>query len=161
MNSFIIKESNAYKIICFLAFVIFGVVGLLSLFDKRKLDLFGVIIDIIIFATPVMIGIYLGCCVFHNVYLTLEFNSILLKKIALLRTKNIVYNMGDLDKAAIFYKCHFNKNGYFHMFKLYFIQKSGQKEEITYFGSRKIDIDLKGAKYFIDLINNHIQKNMK
>ena len=45
-------------------------------------------------------------------------------------------------------------------FLFLFCKKTGEREIFHTIETPKVDEDLKGVKYFIDLINQHIQKYM-
>ena len=45
------------------------------------------------------------------------------------------------------------------MFNLYFVKKNGKREIFCDIRTNKVDEDLKGVKYFIDLLNQHISNN--
>ena len=106
----------------------------------------------------IIILLLAGCKEFYKTILKLEQKSIVLSKKAMFKTKNImVYNFGELEKAEIYYK-HLLEHQ--HIFTFYFKKKTGDKEEFHKIVCSKENEDLKGVKYFIDLINLHIQNNM-
>ena len=108
---------------------------------------------------PVFLCISFGF-IFEKKYLVIEQNSIIINKIALFRKKTIVYKMGELERAEICYKYDPSDDDYYHRFNLYFVKKDGKREIFCYIRTNKVDEDLKGVKYFIDLLNQHIFNNM-
>ena len=78
----------------------------------------------------------------------------------MLSTKNIVYHYGELERAELCYKNDPTEEGFRHTFYCYFVKKTGEREVFHTILTPKKDVDLKGVKYFIDLINQHIQKYM-
>ena len=68
--------------------------------------------------------------------------------------------MGELERAEICYKYNPSDDDYYHRFNLYFVKKDGKREIFCYIRTNKVDEDLKGVKYFIDLLNQHIFNNM-
>ena len=108
---------------------------------------------------PVFLCISFGF-IFEKKYLVIEQNSIIINKIALFRKKTIVYKMGELERAEICYKYNPSDDDYYHRFNLYFVKKDGKREIFCYIRTNKVDEDLKGVKYFIDLLNQHIFNNM-
>ena len=101
------------------------------------------------------------CKDYSNVNLFLEPNSIVLKKNSVFRRKTIIYNLGELERFALFYKYFSDGRIKRYYFILYFVKKNGKKDKYKDIIRRSMDNDFKGLKYFIDLINAHINKNMK
>ena len=102
-----------------------------------------------------------GCLAHHKIYLRIGDNSIHLTKKALLKTRLVVYNRGQLERAEIIYKYDISLDEYPHGFYFNLVTTKGNKINLFQFRSAKIDVDLKGIKYFADIINYHIQNNMK
>ena len=140
--------------------VVFGALFSVSFLLNSKFDLESIIISGCVLLFIIIYSLCLSCKVHYKKYLTLEQNSIVLTKKALLSTKNIVYNYGELDRAEICYKNVPTGEGPSHRFIFYFVKKTGEREEFHSIGAPKPDVDLKGVKYCIDLLNQHIQKYM-
>ena len=159
-SSFTLRDVWIVKISIIIP-VIIGIIMIVESFlTNKRIELINIMIAA---AILLVIGIYalvLSCQVFYKTTLTLEQNSIVLKKIAMCNSKNTVYKFGELERAEIYYKHEHTDNGNSHTFRLYFIKKEGEKEEFYKIFASKEDDDLKGVKYFIDLINQHIQSYM-
>ena len=125
----------------------------------KGIELFSFIFAFLILLCSLGYGIYMGCSVYYSIHLLLEPNSIILTKKSFFNKKVIIYKKDELEKVEIYYK-YFSKR-HTHRFTLYFVRTSGEKEEFHNINSDKRDIALTGIKYFMDLINYHIQKNMK
>ena len=158
INSFTINRGK--EIICIVIFsliliISFAIIAIINL-EFNLLNILKIIgFLILVGACP----IYLGFKSIHTIYLLLESNSIIMTKKALFSTKIIIYYYGQLERAEIWYK-HTPDHRKKHIFILYLIKKKGRKEtlhEIYLYKLKK----LKGIKFFIDLLNQHIQNNMK
>ena len=95
-----------------------------------------------------------------NINLKLEPNSIVLRKKSIFRRKTFIYNIGDLERFALYYKYVKGAEVSNHRYKLYFVKKEGKKDEYKELRLEKMNNDFGGVKYFIDLVNSHIQNNM-
>ena len=99
---------------------------------------------------------------FYIIYLDLEPGSIKITKKAVLSTKTLNYFIYDLDRAAIYNNYDDEYKMYMPHYIFYLELKSGEK--VNFFmikGYGEINNNLNGLKYFIDLINDHIQKYRK
>ena len=112
------------------------------------------------FLTCLIPAICIDCFGYCNINLKLEPNSIVLKKKSVFRRKTFVYNIGELERFALYYKYVKNEETYQHRYTLYFVKKEGKKDEYKEFKLEKMNKDFGGVKYFIDLVNSHIQNNM-
>ena len=109
------------------------------------------------------IAMICGFKAYYMIYITFEGNSILLTKQALLKNKVITYNQGQLERAEILYKYNSeldDLDNFPYIFIFYLVPTTGNKIDLFQVYSRKMDVDLKGVKYFADLINYHIKKNI-
>ena len=86
--------------------------------------------------------------------------TIILTKKTLLKAQVVTYSKGQLVRAEIFYKYDFRMDNYPCIFIFYLVTSSGNKIQLFEIGSRIMDLDLKGMKYFADLINYHISNNI-
>ena len=131
---------------------IFGLT--LMIFAKFELSsIFGSLFIIVVFLIQ---AICFDRFSYFTKILILDSNSIECIEKSLFRKKKIIYNRGELDMFAMYYKIQRKYNRYI----LYFVKKSGEKEQFCEIREDKGN-ELKGVKYFIDSINDHIQKNMK
>ena len=106
---------------------------------------------------------FMGFCygrIYHTYFLILKSNSLIINKIALFRKKTFSYYMGELDKAGIIFRNLTDSEGYEYCYSLILLKKYGEMEKIVDIKTSKKNVDLNGVKYFIDVINNHIQNNM-
>ena len=122
-------------------------------------------IKVIFIVVTILIVIVIGLCFNCNklvlLILILEPNSITLqKKTSIGKLRTITYYKGELEKAVIDLK-EITGEYTLYLHTLYLIKKSGKKEYICKISSYAKDRGLDGVKHFIDLINNHIQNNMK
>ena len=161
-RTFTYKKGSIFKwsVIIFL-FIIPSSVAIITLFtiDKFELnDLIGYFFGLFL---PFSSGICMGCCIDTGMDLILEPKSIKLIKKNMYIKKKTIYNFGELEKAEIWYYYDSEPNAYNHNFNLYFVRISGKKELFHTISSDRGNVELTGIKYFIDLINEHIQKNMR
>ena len=163
-NTFIIYENKLCKIFWFfililgiISIIIFLIV-IIIVFDFLPLLLF----------TTVSIIVCVGACFIckcdDKISLMLEPNSITFTKAGIFKQNKKVYKIEELEKVAIFDKRGKDEEAqYFQIFNFYFVKKSGEKERfhsVTIWGFfKKVDVDPKGFKSFIDLLNAHINKN--
>ena len=160
INSYIIKEFNLVKYLIIQLIIMAILTPVLLLLLTPEIILINIILAIFYFLLLCFFSLFLGYKVFHLIYLDIESNSIILTKKAMFNTKIIVYNYGELERAEICYKYIADSDGNDHTFKLYFVRKTGEKEEFHSFVVPNLNVNLKGIIYFIDLVNEHIQKNM-
>ena len=129
-----------------------------------EFELISIIAAVIFGLIPFLVGFYIGCKCHHSIYIELESNSLILTRKAMFSKKVKIYQMGELERAEICYKYEKGSKGNsLHVFRIYLIKKSEgkeEKEELYQITTTKEDANLNGVKYFIDLINEHIQKNM-
>ena len=140
---------------CFIYLLIFG-----------EFDLGAGIFLLVFFTVIFAMGIYAGIMYNCKEIIKLNPNSIISIKRALFKCKTKVYNIEELERAEIYYIYVVDTSGdvdeKFYSFRLYFITKSGKKELFHKIKSiSQKEERLKGVKYFIDLINLHIQQNKK
>ena len=159
INTYIIREFDYIKYLIIASFIISFLFPVLF-FITLKIDLFTIIMSFVCILIICVNPIIFGFCYFHLIYLDFEPNSIILTKKAMFTKKIIVYNMGELERAEICYKYIKYTKGYNHTFKLYFVRKTGEKEEFHCFGVLNLEVNIKGIIYFIDLVNEHIKKHM-
>ena len=159
-GAFIVKDLSIFICIVFWFFFIATLVSVIIILSAGIKSM-TIILSIFILIGPLSIGLFFGCTRNYYTYLLLESNSIILTKKFLCRKEIIIYNMGDLEKAEICYKAVPREEIDYYCFKLYFVRTSGEKEEFFRKLTPQDNVELKGIKYFIDLINIHIQKNMK
>ena len=95
-------------------------------------------------------------------FLILNHNSIILKSkmFCCIPKSKKVYNSGELEKAAIIFETTSDQDGTYKYYNFYLILKSGQKDCFYSLNYYK-DQDIKNFYEFIDLLNNHIENNMK
>lgn len=126
-------------------------------------DTYGFIPSCVIFIIGLTVGLIFGLKLFYNIKVELEQNSIIMKKRALFRCKTFFYNNIDLERAEVYCKKKRKKRGFDIYFILYLILKSGEKIKINAITiqRQKFVKEPNGLKYFIDLINAHIQGGMK
>ena len=141
-------------------FFILGVISviLIYFFMDEKL-----IKKLIFMAIQFVLMFIIGFCfgrTYHTYFLILESNSLIINKIALLRKKTFSYYMGELDKAGIIFQDLSNSEVHKYYYSLFLFKKTGEMEKIVDIISLEENVDLKGVKYFIDAINNHIRNNM-
>ena len=159
VNSYIIREVNLIKYMVIGSFLCTIIIPALFLITE-KIDLYNIIVAVVLFLMTCSIPFYLGCKFFYLIYLDLESNSIILTKKAMFNKKVIVYNMGELERVEICYKYAPNTERNHHKFILYFIRKTGEREDFYSLLVPNLDVNLKGIIYFIDLVNEHIRKFM-
>ena len=76
--------------------------------------------------------------------------------------KTKVYNFEELEKAAIISESYYSTGDYILNTRMYLILKSEKKEPFFTLNDSSISNSVIGSfKGFIDLINEHIGKNMK
>ena len=164
MNTFIIYENKLCKILWFFIFFL-GLISIL-IFSIVIIKVFGFLLFLLF--TPVSIivcvGAYFICKCDDKISLMLEPNSITFTKAGIFKQNKKVYKIEELEKVAIFDKRGIDEEEqYFQIFNFYFVKKSGEKERfhsVTIWGFfKKVDVDPKGFKSFIDLLNAHINKN--
>ncbi len=160
LNSFILRELFFIKWTIIIYFIL-GIIIALGILYYIEFSLNAVIASSVTVIIYYIYGICLGFKLYYNEYLVLESNSIVITKKSLFGKKDIVYNFGELEKAEIYYKYINSEDGYDHRFTIYLIKSSGEKEEIRRFDEKNIEVDLKGVKYFVDLLNEHIRTHMK
>ena len=154
-GSFICFFVSFFPLSCFIYILIFG-----------EFDLGAGICLLVFFAVFFSMGIYAGIMYNCKEIIKLNPNSIISIKRALFKCKTKVYNIEELERAEIYYIYVVDNTGdeveKFYSFRLYFITKSGKKELFHKIKSTSQKEErLKGVKYFIDLINLHIQQNKK
>ena len=159
INTF--KYKNSYSTIPIIVILVFGIVAPLIPSILSNFSMISIGIEIAFFVISLLLSILIDCLDYRNVNLILEPNSIVLKKKSILRRKTIIYNFGELERFALYYKYFRREETNFHTYTLYFVKKNGKKEKFKDIIQRSMDNDFKGLKYFIDLINAHINKNMK
>ena len=140
--------------------IVCGVFVSVQYFFFFERDIKSIIICSVSLLVSIIVALLLSCKVYSKKILTLEYNSIVLTEKALLSTKNIVYHYGELERAELCYTNAPSQEGFRHTFFCYFVKKTGEREAFHAILTPKVDVDLKGVKYFIDLINQHIQKYM-
>ena len=160
-NNFKINVDQAVECLSmyflFLAIVSFLVTVILLFFLDKKIF---VLIPFAFFAFLFTLAMIWGCATHYLIYLKIEGSSIILTKKALLKAQVVTYSKGQLVRAEIFYKYDFRMDNYPCIFIFYLVTSSGNKIQLFEIGSRIMDLDLKGMKYFADLINYHISNNM-
>ena len=159
MNSFI--HRNPFQKICVYFFIITGIsIGLIvAINDHFNLSsIIGGLVYILIFILIAFIG---DCNGYFSENLILESNSIMIIKKSLFRKRRIIYNRGELDMFGLYYKYVKKSKKNKQKYTLYFIKKIGEKDKFLEITKDKNDNDFQGVKYFIDLINTHIKKNMQ
>lgn len=142
----------------FLTIVSFCVALLLLCILDEKIF---VLIPFAFFSFLFTLAMICGCAAHYLIYLKIEGNSIILTKKSLLKDQVVTYGKGQLIRAEIFYKYDFRLDNYPCIFIFYLVTSSGDKIQLFQIGSRIMDLDLKGMKYFADLINYHISNNMR
>lgn len=148
----------------FLALAIFAAIPLIN---PSKIVFTMKIILIIIISIFIIVALYFSLAKFHTIYFLLEPNSIVIKKKALLRRKTIRYNTLELDKAEFHYKKGQSRTKYGRILetfdiKIYLVLKTGLKDLIREYEINSVsNINPDGLIYFIDLVNAHIQGEMK
>ena len=132
------------------------VIAIYGKFDSSYI--IGALIFLLIF---LILGFVFDHFGYFNENLILESNSIVCTKKSLFRKRKFIYNIGDLDMFALYYKYEKSSKHNHHLYILYFVKKTGEKDKFLEFEEGSIYSDFQGVKYFIDLINTHINKNMK
>ena len=103
-------------------------------------------------------------CRYHYTTVTLGPNSMTIDQKAVFRKRTIVYNAGELERAQLVSSKRTNSEDetvYTH--QLFLMPKTGSKIDI-YHLVRGDDFrieEFRGIKYFIDILNFHINNNMK
>ena len=157
INSFIInvEDIRAPIYFLFIFLIILAIAGLISI-ELNFLNIMKIIGSYILLN---FVPIYFGFKNVLSIYLLLESNSIIMTQKTMFSKKITIYNHGELERAEIYYE-YLSDLRTKHIFKFYFVKKNGKKEEFHKICLGKLK-KLKGVKYFIDLLNQHIQKNMK
>ena len=160
-NNFKINVDPCYKCINIYFFIVsiisFSIIILLLCFG---VDLILVLIPTIFFIILFPTAMIWGFKSYYIKYVTIEDNSIILTKKSLLKSKVIIFSSGQLERAEILYKYDFILQNFPYNFIFYLVPTTGNKIELFQVYSRRMDVDLKGIKYFADLINYHIKNNM-
>ena len=158
INTF--KLKNSFHKVPVIASIVFGfVLALFALISGHfSLESIGTGIICILFCF--VISILIDRTDYYIINLILEPNSIVLKKKSIFRRNTIIYNLGELERLALYYK-YFSEGRSHHHYILYFVKKNGKKDIFKEMQRRNMDYNFNGVKYFIDLINAHINKNMK
>ena len=131
-------------------------IAISGIFDSSYI--IGALIFLLIF---IILGFVFDHFRYFNENLILESNSIVCIKKFLFRKRKFIYNIGDLDMFALYYKYEKDSKNYRHIYIFYFVKKKGEKEKFLEFKKGSVCNYFQGVKYFIDLINTHINKNMK
>ena len=92
-------------------------------------------------------------------FLILSPGSIISRNKSRCKTKDITYNIDEIEGAELYYNYIRDSEGSSHVYKIHIVQKTGEKILIHRIESYKKDIELNGLKYFVDLLNDHIKKN--
>ena len=158
INTF--KLKNSFHKVLVIALIVFGFVFALAPLISEHFSLESIGKGIICILFFFVISILIDRQDYYIVNLILEPNSIVLKKKSIFRRNTFIYNFGELERLALYYK-YFSQARAHHQYILYFVKKNGKKDIFKEMGRRSMDYDFKGIKYFIDLINAHINKNMK
>ena len=128
-----------------------------NLFNKKTIELDILIICGIIF----LIGIICSCLINTGLYLNLEGGEITIRKKALCIKKcRKVFYPGDLDRAELTFNQLYNDGGFFYIYNICLIKKSGKSETIFSFFENFIIIDLGGLNYIVNTINSYIKNKM-
>ena len=160
INTF--KYKNSIMKDCVIILFVIGIVATLIILISGHFSQDSIGIGIFCFLSFFLFSMMIDCQSFYNIYLILEPNSIVFKKKSILRRKTIVYKLEELESFALYYKYYNNRKKHHH-YILYFVKKNGKKDKFKEISINNIYIygDFKGLKYFIDLVNAHINKNMK
>lgn len=148
-------------------FLVLAIFTAFPFLNPSKIPTIMRIILIIIIIIFLILALYFSLAKFHTISLLFEPNSIAIIKKSMIRQKIIRYNTLELDKAEFHYKKGQSrtKRGrivYTYNIKIYLVFKTGLKELIReYQNNSFLDIEPDGIKYFIDLVNVHIQGEMK
>ena len=159
MNSFIHRDMGQQ--IMLYIFLSFGFIIVIFILLFTKVDIYTLIPCLSILLIFLLLVFFFDRITYFNEQLILESNSILCNKKSLFRRRKIIYNISELDRLALYYKYEKSSKNYKHRYILYFIKTSGEKDKFMEFQKSKMVNDFKGLKYFIDLINNYIQKAKK
>ena len=150
--------------ICFFifTFLISGGVLIYDLYDK--VELFGIIISvglpfILLFTCSMCFS-----CRYHYTTVTLGPNSMTIDQKAVFRKRTIVYNAGELERAQLISSKRTNsEDETLYTYQLFLMPKTGSKIDIYHLvrGNDFRIEEFRGIKYFIDILNFHINNNMK
>ena len=133
---------------------------ILGLLISIAIFVFSYILSIIVFLFNLIFVLIIGFKTTSKQYLSLKDNTIVLSQKTLFTSKSIVYRAGELERAEISYTYEDTNEGDRYDYNFYFVKKTGEREVFYSISTPNKDEDLKGVKYFIDLLNQYIQQNM-
>jgi len=163
-NKFTIKKPGIKAFTTY--FTIAGIFGEITLIIICALIEFSSFLKIIVIITNTLfitlVILFLFFRNYYNIYLDLEPDSIIIRKKACLSTKTSKYYINELERAAIYNSYDDEYKMYVPHYLFYLELKSGEKVNFLIIKDYpEIKYNLNGIKYFIDLINQHIQKYKK
>ena len=150
--------------ICFFifTFLISGGILIYGLYDK--VELIGIIVSvglpfILLFTCSMCFS-----CRYHYTTVILGPNSMTIDQKAVFRKRTIVYNAGELERAQLVSSKRTNsEDETLYTYQLFLMPKTGSKIDIYHLvrGNDFRIEEFRGIKYFIDILNFHINNNMK
>jgi len=167
-NTFSLKKMDldnlsAFAVILFLFFCCLFTMIFIDyfLFTSNSVDIAAVIINNLVCGIGIILLSY-NLAQATREFLILNPNSIILKSkmFCCIPKSKKVYNSGELEKAAIIYQTTSDEDGTYNYYNFYLILKSGKKKCFFILNDSK-NQDIKNFYEFIDLLNNHIENNMK
>ena len=163
-NKFTIKKPGIKAFTIYVT--VAGIIGEITLIIIFALIKFSTLLKIIIIITNTLFITFLIMFLFfrnyYNIFLDLESDSIIIRKKACLSTKTSKYSINELERAAIYNSYDYEYKMYVPHYLFYLELKSGEKVNFLIIKDYpEIKYNLNGIKYFIDLINEHIQKYKK
>ena len=160
-NKFTIKKPGIKAFTIYVTII--GIISEISIIILFALLKFFLLLKIIIIIVNTLFLIFYILFLFlrnyYYIYLDLEPDSIIIRKKAVLSTKTSSYSINDLERAAIYNSYDDEYKTYEPHYLFYLELKSGEKVNFLIIKEyTQINNNLNGIKYFIDLINDHIQK---
>ena len=98
-------------------------IAISGIFDSSYI--IGALIFLLIF---IILGFVFDHFRYFNENLILESNSIVCIKKFLFRKRKFIYNIGDLDMFALYYKYEKDSKNYRHIYIFYFVKKKEKKK---------------------------------
>ena len=160
INTFSLKrKGNTIKAIWLF---ILPIIAIFIVYFSDAAKNYGYIVYILLgisFLIMASVGLYLLFWAVDKIYLVLSPGSIISRNKSRCKTKDITYNIDEIEGAELYYNYIRDSEGSSHVYKIHIVQKTGEKILIHRIESYKKDIELNGLKYFVDLLNDHIKKN--
>ena len=161
-NKYTFEEAGC----CYTYFMFFVCCGfsLITLILTLMFVEFGMnfLISILIWLLITILPILFGCLATYDTILTLENDSLSITKRRIFRKIIKVYQKGELERIEMKYFYNDNpESDETHTYTIDLILKSGETNTFFKFFPSSKNIEQKGINYMLNLINFHINNNMK